>query len=270
MPKKKINVQQKPCGPKTEEWLSSEDFRYTIRNGSVLGGQPKITGALLSLFRRKNHPDWIQMRQGPVHRIICIHRDHFDEFCKMFGFESNLVPQKTDEWVGLDELGEILKNGYRSREPIKKAMTDLYNSSNRPDWIQRRRSGNHSSIYIRRDRIVEFCSMYNFIIISNEQKTDEWFTTKELQGLVVGGKVVGGSLKITKALQAIYHSDKRPDWIQTRRSGVHTPICVHRDHVKDFCDLAGLKFRGDKTKKPTAKAEIRKFISYSLFRGRGE
>lgn len=234
--------------PKTEEWLSFNDLTKLI-----IGHRPKIS-TLLKEFRN-TMPNDIQMRQPKSGSpALYIHKDAVNKFAKLSGLQLiGAYGVKTDEWLSSNDLIKIFMGGLHK---ILDSLRQLQISM--PDVIQvRQYPGGVTALCLHRSAINKFAKETGLILKTYLlEKTDEWLSAQELNKYIIG--IPKNFLKLMQKLQNIM-----PDDIQIRKSRAGETLCLHRNAIQKFADVADLMLQGQygpKTNEWLASKDLTKYF----------
>lgn len=231
-----------------DEWVGPAEIRNLIFNG--IEERQRLHDSLMDLYTKGQHPDWI--RQIKSTRYL-FNKKYLSDFCKMYGFGIKDKRDNSIKWLTVVELQHIIsKPNEQFSKTLTAALQDLYSKGAHPDWVYHPSTKRY---YLNAAYVSDFAKMYNFNLICPDKRTDDWLSATEIS-MQINASVD----KIIKLLTK--HQSDMPEWIQTKRKKQLPCLCLHRDHIKEFCAVAQLTLndRSTKTSDWYSVAEHRLFL----------
>ena len=211
--------------PKTKEWQSANDL--ATDETFPMGKASNILEKMKKL--QSQMPDFIQLRKSGVRIGLCMHRNGREIFLEKLGIPllAKTLPLKTDEWQSSNDLALDKSFPIAQKMIILKNLEEL--QSQMPDFIQMRKPKiGLAGLCLHRDGREEFLKRLGVIYIL--PKTDEW---QSVNDLVLDKSFPVSNFKVVKQCLKDFQ-EEMPAFIQLRRCGVKTALCLHRDGREEF------------------------------------
>lgn len=210
--------------PKTDEWLSPYEL---AKDADFPVATPKTILQKLQELQPEM-PDMIQPRKSFSKSCLCLLKSGCEKFCQLAGWTEN-IPLKTDEWQSAVDLINDATFPRTSFTIINQKLQELQPLM--PEFIQKRKSGSVTPLCLHRDGREKFCQMAGWESIP--PKTDEWQSARDLRK--------DRTFPITQDTIILRYLEQfqpqMPEFIQKRKSGPKTPLCLHRDGREKFLEL---------------------------------
>ena len=173
-------------------------------------------------------------------KSVSLNSEHFYDFCEAFDFEPACIEEKTSDWLNTKDIFQQVVGQRNSviSETLRKLRSEM------PDIIRFKRSYKNTVLCVKRDSLKKVCKRANWKLAEHITKTDEWLNINELKMLVKNGDE---QLGLLKRLMILYH-DIDPNVVDYRVTKKNTNVlCVHRDHIQEFCRACNITYIHDET-----------------------
>ncbi len=242
------NCFMEKTGP--DEWISLTYVRNLILNG--LEERDRLHDSLMALYNTQQYPNWIQRA---TKKQYMFNKKYLPEFCMMYSFEIKDTPDSNIKWLRIVDLQHLISKSCQDfSKTLTAALQDLHSRHIFSNWVCR---PSESRYYLNEKYLIPFTKMYNFRLICQDTRTEEWLSAAEIWQQT---KCIEFN-KISRLLKK--HQSDMPEWIQTKRKKQLPCLCLHRDHVSEFCKIAGIQLCKDtnaKTSEWFATSEYRLFL----------
>ncbi len=233
--------QNNAIGPKTEEWKNLQELSEYIVSDR------KIRAAAKAVENAKQQGKYanvrLELRRNGTTPVSCLHINDIDLFIEAaheLGYnlikQDDVIGKKTEEWKSSKDLPKYIMGTVTKIHSAMKAVKD---SGKYPNIrLEIRNASGNRTLCLHRD------DMNLFVLAANElgyiltrqnntigPKTPEWKNAKELYNEYIAT----GVKTIRNAMNAINESGKYPNLrLEQKRTGKHTPWCVHIDDINTF------------------------------------
>jgi hypothetical protein len=150
---------------------------------------------------------------------------------------------KSIKWLSVYELTRRLTRqtpeGFSKN--ITNALRDLYTN---PPYSNMVCKYSQERFGLNPNYLELFANKYGFKIKCKDKRTEDWITSTQLCTLIYGMTPP----QMNNLLQK--YQNKMPEWIKTKISYQLPCLCLHRDHLAEFCQIAKLKMCESMTKTP--------------------
>ena len=218
---------------KTDEWLSVVDLRKDKTFPSV--NDKKIGTALADLQYDPEFKGFILNMQAGSQVALCIHVSKKQAFAERAGFKD--YPQKTDEWLSIEDLRKDEEFAAGSYPNIKQALEKLQYDPEFKGFIQEMNSSGHIIICLHISKKQAFAERSGFKVYP--LKTDEWLSPNDL--LADKDFPSGRVTNIKQALEKLQYNPEFRGFIQKMKSSGHVIICLHISKKQAFAERSGFK-----------------------------
>lgn len=216
-----------------DEWINASELRHLILNGAE--DREFLRDILLSILKTGLYPFVIQYISG---KRYLFNKKYLYEFCNQCQFGVKDTPNKNVKWLRVVDLQKIISKPCKDfSKALTSVLKDLYEHGKHPDWVCH---PSERRYYLNKKYVAQFAKMYNFNLVCRDSRTDEWLSATEI---VLQVKRVS-AYNILQLLQK--HQADMPSWIQLKLKHQLPCLCLHRDHVQDFCKTANIQMLEDK------------------------
>lgn len=216
-----------------DEWISATDLRQLILNGAE--NREFLHDMLVAILQTGLYPFVIH---NTSNKRFLFNKKYLYEFCKQCQFGVKDTPNKKITWLRVVDLQKIISKPCKDfSQTLTAALRDLYESGKHPDWVCH---PSERRYYLNKKYVVQFAKMYKFNLVCRDTRTDEWLSATEI---VLQVKRVS-AYNILQLLQK--HQADMPSWIQVKLKHQLPCLCLHRDHIQDFCKTANIQMLEDK------------------------
>ena len=220
----------------SDEWINLTDVRNLILHG--LEERDRLHDSLMALHNTQQYPNWIRRT---TKKQYMFNKKYLPEFCMMYSFKIKDTPDKNIKWLRIVDLQRLISKSCQDFSKIlTAALQDMHSKQMFSDCVCR---PSESRYYLNEKYLILFTKMYNFQLLCQDTKTEEWLSVAEI---LQQTKCIEFN-KIKQLLQK--HQPDMPKWIQTKRKKQLPCLCLHRDHIKEFCKIAGIQLCKDKNAK---------------------
>ena len=217
-----------------DKWVGLTEIRNLILNG--VEERQRLHDSLLDLYAKGEYPNWIKKIGSNRYKF---NKKYLSDFCSMYGFGIKDNRDDSIKWLTVAELQHIIsKPNEHFSKTLTAALQDLYSKRTHPNWVYHPSTRRY---YLNKKYVAEFAQMYNFDLICKDKRTVEWLSATELSMQINAS--VENIIKLLKKYQ-----NNMSEWIQTKRKNQLSCLCLHRDYVKTFCEMAQLAFNEQITK----------------------
>ena len=225
----------------SDKWITLSAARGLIMDGVILHKQ--IRDSFQCVYDSGEHPEWFKARSKKSKQFL-FNKKYLKDFCALYGFEMREHIDNSIKWLSVYDLTQRYLTRQTSEgfsKSITNALRDLHAKqpySNVVCKYSPERFG------LNPDYLESFANMYNFKIRCKDKRTEDWLTPTQLCTLIHGMTPP----KINNLLQE--YQSRMSEWIKTKITYQLSCLCLHRDHVAEFCNIAQLKMCEAMTKTP--------------------
>ncbi|MBQ6110026.1 MAG: hypothetical protein IJL05_01465 [Alphaproteobacteria bacterium] len=233
----------KPCvnTNESDEWITLSAARNLIMDSIVLRKQ--IRDSFERLYNSDEHPEWFKNKSDTSKQFL-FNKKYLKDFCVLCGFEMREQIDNNVKWLSVYDLTQRyltrqIPEGFS--KSITNALRDLHTN---PPYSNMVCKYSQERFGLNPDYLELFANTYGFKIKCKDKRTEDWITPTQLCTLVHGITPPQMNCLLKE------YQNQMPEWIKTKISYQLSCLCLHRDHVAEFCHIAKLKMCESMTKTP--------------------
>ncbi len=219
-----------------DEWITFTDVRNLILNG--IEERDRLHDSLMNLYDTKQYSNWIR---NATKKQYIFNKKYLPEFCMIYSFGIKDIIDTNIKWLKIADLQLLISKSCQDfSKVLTTALKDLHDRNLFSDWVCR---PSESRYYLNEKYLIPFTKMFNFNLKCQDIRTEAWLSAAEVWQQTRHIEIND----INKLLKK--HQPDMPEWIQTKRKKQLPCLCLHRDHIKEFCKIAGIQLCKDKNAK---------------------